>query len=334
MRLGWVLFAVGCAGGGPGGPDDGGFGGDAETCPPTDPAVDFVPADEAQVDELTGDATHLYWADGNDYGLHRVTKADGATEVLYLPRGVGVVADVALDDDFVYFHETSLGPPHRLMRIPKSGGEAELLAELDGFPWGLAVDDTAAYSIVGGAFSGQELVAVSKGGGAPTVVADIGGSSFGVAIADGRAWWTAIDASAAVSWRSVPVAGGAVDVVTDTQCQSRLQVDGGDLWCVSLDTVERLDRATGTATVVLSGFGTRGFEAAAGADGWVWSVGGTTAEGEVRRARRDGSREELVSCRQNFPSAVVVDGDAVYVGNSGGPAIANGTGGITRIDLP
>jgi hypothetical protein len=338
MRAWWLIgLAVGCAGGeGPSGDDDDGFGGDAENCPATDPAVDVVSADEAQVEDMVGDATHLYWADGLDYGVHRVEKATGVAEVLYVPRGIATVLDVALDDDFVYFHETSLGPPHRVMRIPKAGGDAEKLSDLDAIPWALAVDDAAVYSAVGPAFGGQELVAVAKGGGAPTVLGDIGGSTFGLAVADGRVWWTAIDDAFAVNLRSVPVTGGPVEVLGSTSCQSRLQVDGGDLWCVSLDTVERLDRASGEATVVLSGpyGGTRGFEDAAGADGWVYAVGGVTAEGEVRRARRDGSDEELVSCAQNFPRAVVVDGTAIWVGNSGGPSVANATGGIRRIDLP
>jgi hypothetical protein len=333
--FGWVALGfVACGGGGGGaaGDDDDDDSG-ALACPDVDPATEWVSADAAQVLEMHGDASHLYWADGQDYGVHRVDKASGAVDDLYRPMGAATVLGVALDADFVYFVEGSITPPFRVKRVPKAGGAAESLAELDAFPWGFTVDDTAIYAAIGGAASGQELVVVSKGGGEPTVIADIGGSTFGLAVAEGRVWWTAFEPSAAVNLRSVAVSGGSVTVHGSTQCQGRVEVDGSDLWCTSLDTVERFSLPSGEGVVVLSGVGTRGFEHAVGFDGFVTAVGGLEAAGEVRRARRDGSDEEILSCAQNFPNAVVVDADAVWVGNGGSPSITDPTGGIRRIGL-
>lgn len=332
MRWWWWLAAVVACGEGDEGTDGGpaGFGGDADTCPPTDPAEDVVPADQAQVEELVQDATHLYWADGEDYALHRVRKDGSGAEVLASPRGVGVIANVAVDGGFVWYGEGSLGP-WSVSRVPVGGGAPERLADGLGFMWALAAQDGVAYVAHGPASGGQVIDAVSGGGGS-TRLADVGGATFGLAIADGRLWWTAIDARAGVRLHSVALDGGPVDDGLETQCQGPLHPVGDDLWCTSLGTVERLPRGGGTAEVVLDGFD-RSFEDVAVADGWVYAIGAPTAEGLVLRARTSGADEELLSCAQNFPRSVLVDGDTVYVGNSGGPSVPETSGGITKIVL-
>ncbi|HZO16991.1 MAG TPA: hypothetical protein VFB62_27130 [Polyangiaceae bacterium] len=106
------------------------------------------------------DATHVYWTAGD--GIWRVAKTSGAqAEHLFTiedPLDFGPW-DIAVDDTHVYWTNwgpclQSMGcaarPPSdelhgRVSRIPKAGGEREILAEGFLLPTGIALDDVAVY---------------------------------------------------------------------------------------------------------------------------------------------------------------------------------------------
>jgi hypothetical protein len=235
-----------------------------------------------------------------------------------------VVGQLALDDDYVYFPYGSFGPTE-ILRVPKGGGAEERVADVDQTVSAIAVDDVAVYVI-----TGTDLVSIPKEGGPKTNLASVLGVSFGLTVADGMVWWTEFAGYDVTLYKVDPKGGAAEAVTSETDCQGQLRASGTDLFCVSSDRAERIDRSSGAVTVLFQGVAAYDLWDITVTGGYAWTVGAD----EVRRVRIDGTGEELVSCGQNYPHDIVSDSDAVFVGNSGGPAVAETSGGIVRIDVP
>jgi hypothetical protein len=81
--------------------------------------------------------------------VFRVPKAGGATERLTLASDDATLRGLAVDEHFAYFG----GATGRVLKVPKTGGQSRVIAELESSPTVTAVDDKTVYwfdSVPGG----------------------------------------------------------------------------------------------------------------------------------------------------------------------------------------
>jgi hypothetical protein len=90
-----------------------------------------------EVRNLATDSSHIFFGSGESIAF--VTLAGGPASLLTPAHPGGI----SLYDGAVYFAD--IGVPGRILRIPKEGGVAEVLAEDQGAPHAIAVDDTGVY---------------------------------------------------------------------------------------------------------------------------------------------------------------------------------------------
>lgn len=99
--------------------------------------------ENAVLSSFVQDADSLYfWRNATPAELYRLTK-DGAEPSLLLSTSFS--GSLAVDDDFIYFGEAAVQPQNPIMRLPKDGGEVELLRTGSEIPWDLGVDDRCLY---------------------------------------------------------------------------------------------------------------------------------------------------------------------------------------------
>lgn len=98
-----------------------------------------------------------------------------------LVEGLEGPYQVVVDHNDIYWINTGdqISPDGSVMRLSRSGGSPQVIADHLNFPQGMVVDDTNVYWIDSGAFAGTgQIKRVSKSGGAPVVMAS--GLNFAV----------------------------------------------------------------------------------------------------------------------------------------------------------
>jgi hypothetical protein len=112
----------------------------------------------------------LYWTDWGSYepsdaGSVMACGVDGCAEPRTLASGLMGPLDLVVDGDFLYV--TVVGRGQRdgsIVRVPREGGEAEVVASEQATPIAIAVDDKAVYWTNGGYNSGRGIAVSDPAG--------------------------------------------------------------------------------------------------------------------------------------------------------------------------
>ena len=251
------------------------------------------------------DAEWIYVIDEHE-SVVRVPKAGGAPETLR-PREehIRYPGGIAVDDAFVYW--TTLGytaREGRVVRMPKTGGPAVVLADKQPRPWRLAVDDTTVYwanegiVAIGHDPTEGSVSSVPKSGGAVKVLTE-----------QLRPLAVALDADnvyfAAGGWGGangavgrVPKSGGPATVLADNRVTiMSLAVDDGHVaWIESWMHARKVPTGGGPVVELQQTFpvlSMGGGVAAAGGQVY-FAVGKASKEGVLRAYGPDGSPRDLM----------------------------------------
>ncbi len=132
--------------------------------------------------DVVSDADNLYWVTVNQSversSIRRIAKTGGLDEELWL---VGKrIYQIAADDTHIYAAVYGVNPvgPGDVARVPKAGGDAEILVAGVDWTHDVAVDDSFVYYSHFDGDSAQEISRAPKAGGTPELlVADIEGGA-------------------------------------------------------------------------------------------------------------------------------------------------------------
>lgn len=116
-------------------------------------SVELVSSDVGGPSALAVDADSVVWVATQGGRVMKADKAAGATPVI-LKDGVEGPWSVAVHGDFVFVIEDDV-EFGRVLRIPKTGGDAVVLADKQRFPFTVAADDSGVYWT--SAFDGKVL---------------------------------------------------------------------------------------------------------------------------------------------------------------------------------
>jgi sugar lactone lactonase YvrE len=222
-------------------------------------AVETFAANQTPQRGIAADAQHVYWANdhyGTTHDLVRVSKADGAVEVL--DSGPGWVDQIVLDEAHVYWSISGVPEAYTLFRVAKEGGASAAVYQGDsGFAF-TAGDPDRLFILQTHVGEATTLLAVPKAGGTPTIVL-AGASSSAALLAedDTRFYWLDDTGGRIVA---MPKAGGSPETIVavgDLAYQvARILVDANDVfWFVpdywaSAGTFYRVSKAGGAATTL------------------------------------------------------------------------------------
>lgn len=271
LALASLLAGAGCGGsvetsssqGGPGpgqpaSPSDTTPSAPSHSPPPSSP-------DAYRVHGIAADYANVYFVDAgaglSDSGRLLTRPASGgATTVLFGgDPGYRLEAAIALDDDFVYFAEQILsgaGANHRVRRVPKGGGAAELLGTTLEVR-ALAVDGSDLFLSVFDGSGLDEIRKMPKAGGAITTLAtgQLWAGTLALTATDVLWARTGNDAATPGLFRTSKSGGAPVTAILETPNTGSIATDGRYVYFVApigtttdctLDgDVERIDLAGG-----------------------------------------------------------------------------------------
>jgi hypothetical protein len=113
----------------------------------------------------------IYWTDWGSYepssaGTVMSCSVEGCTEPKTLATGLQGPLDLVVDGDSLYVTVAGRGATNgSIVKIPREGGEPEVLADEQATPVAIAVDDKAIYWTNGGYNSGGDVAAGGEGAG-------------------------------------------------------------------------------------------------------------------------------------------------------------------------
>jgi len=205
---------------------------------------------------LALDAHYVYWVNHDDERLLRAPKTgSGAPQVLADQTGNGgAFANVVLDDQYAYLR----GGCGQILRVPKTGGQVELVAEAASCVQSLLLADGWLYFGDDGA-----LRKVPATGGVPTTLAGaeqarVGGwtgASVGMAVGGGAVYWMSADGNGEQADEGrlmrVSIDGGPPQVLADGIAYGEdVALDGQAVYFAEHGRIAKLELGSGAITTV------------------------------------------------------------------------------------
>jgi hypothetical protein len=209
-----------------------------------------IALEEKAVDSLVIDDAHAYWVGSGPAAIRSAPKMGGVLPRVVSVDPVAYEQGLAVDGEHVYARRWK-GP---VVRIPKGGGEARVVADPGGSV--AAVDEGFVYF-----FTEQAIVKAPKGGQGAAITLASGQRPSELVIDASHVYWinpaTATEALDGAVLR-VPKAGGPVTVVADKQAlPACLRVTADRVWfcnrLVSSATTPRINRDPRIASVPKGG---------------------------------------------------------------------------------
>lgn len=219
------------------------------------------------------------------------------------PFGIGV------DATHVYF--TTYAKPGAVMKVPKLGGPAVVLADGLDYPDQLVMDATDLYVTVSG--SGSILRLAKDGSATATVVTGLQGPS-GIAADETTLYWCAYFGG---SIARAPKAGGPVTALAGGASPYRIAAGPTAVyWSSFAPTVGWVPKAGGATGAIPSGGAPRTLAVHGARVYWTDS----TAQ-EIRSAGLDGQDGKTLASVSSFADGIAVDDGGVYAGLAGGDVV-------------
>jgi hypothetical protein len=289
----------------------------AGECPATPLWTTDTPAFSLQI----RDCDFFY---GTDVGLFRATIGSGAPQVL----APGLVRGIAVDDTHVYFTELISG---EIRRVPREGGEPEVLIENLEYPWQIAIDQDSVYYI-----TRSQVGSLSKSGGFSSVLAkrspdELNFNTYHLAVGRDHVYYSTYGAEL----RAAPKAGGPSQVLATFARLGGLAVHDCNVFAIEgqdNDVARLVSIAVegGPAQVLATGkFSEFGAGITVDDDHVYWNEG-VDGSGRVLQVSKSGKEPMLnLADGMELPFGVVnTTQDVIWLEN-----LANGTANVHRAPI-
>jgi hypothetical protein len=207
------------------------------------PLANYIPSTD-----LALDTAYLYWIDwdpqaGSAFQILRRALGGGAimmVAAVQVGAGAAPGSAIAVDDAYVYVGAGSW-TESAVLRAPKNGGAATLVALANHVPTGIAVDGTRIYWS-DYEYTGEVTTADKTGSGIPVVLASGQETTLGVVLDATNVYWVNQGNTSDGSVATTLKAGGPITVLAQGQAVSeRLALDAtGVYWTNYKGTVMRV----------------------------------------------------------------------------------------------
>ena len=262
-------------------------------------------------ESLAVDETSVYWTDGVNGEVRKVSKDGGPSSAVYSVANTEPWG-VAVDSSRVYWTlpNFALGGTSAVMSAPLLGGTPTALVTNVPGPMSMAVSPANVYW----ATSGQDAIqsVAIDGGSASTVVSDASGASA-LAVDGNNVYWCNANGI-----YQEPLSGGTPLKIGPSA--NAVALDATDVYYVGgMGSVGRVPIGGGTPTVLTTGRTSTLVAVAVDGQNVYWIEGeGTIQQGAVAALPKSGGRVVVLASGLGDPSAIAVDDTGIYFTNPAG----------------